>query len=62
MAPLWFQFNFQEYDFAGGLVEHVMLDPRFPEVGFAEAELGLGAFPIGRHDGHFAGAHGNDDA
>ncbi len=38
-----------------------MLDPGFPEVGFADAELRLGAFPAGRHDGHFARGHGNDD-
>ena len=45
----------------GGLVEHVVLDAGLAEIGFARAKLRLGALPIGRHDGHFARGHGNDD-
>src|SRR5580704_6643811 len=58
---LWFQLDFQEHNLGCRFVEHVMLHPGLPEVGFANAELRLGAFPIGRHDGHLAGGHGNDD-
>src|SRR6266849_1869630 len=56
-----FQLDFEEHDFIGGLVEHVVLDAGFAEIGFAKAELSLGAFPIGGHDGHFARGHGNND-
>src|SRR6202047_1259251 len=56
-----FKLDLQEHDLAGGLVKHVMFHARFTEVGFAEAELGLGTLPIGCHDGHFARGHGNDD-
>src|SRR5436190_6094010 len=60
MAGLWFQFDFQENDFVRALVEHVMFDSGFPEVGFSQAKLRLGTFAVGRNDGHFAGSDRND--
>ena len=38
-----------------------MFHPGLAEVGFSDAQLGLGAFPTWCHDGHFARSHGNDD-
>src|SRR5450755_2644112 len=58
---LRFQLDFQEHDLGGGLVEYVVFHTCFPKVGFANPQLGLGTFPIGRHDGHFARGDGNDD-
>src|SRR6476469_2041356 len=55
------QLDFEEHDFIGGLVEHVVLDAGFAEIGFANAKPSLGALPIGGHDGHFARGHGNND-
>src|SRR4051812_39996585 len=55
------QLDFQEYDFAGSLVEHVVLDARFAKVRFAGAELRLGALAIGRHDRHLARGDRHDD-
>src|SRR5436305_10586222 len=60
MAGLWFQFDFQKNDFVRALVEHVMFDSGFPEVGFSHAKLRLGTFAVRRNDGHFAGSHRND--
>src|ERR1700730_14599904 len=57
---LWFQFDFQEDDLVGGLVEHVMLDAGLAEIGLSKPEPGLGTFAIRRHDGHLAGGHGHD--
>ena len=42
-----FQFDLQEHDLACRLVEHVVLDAGFAEIGFADPELRLGAFPFG---------------
>jgi hypothetical protein len=35
------QFNFQKYNFRGGFIEHVVLDPRLAKVGFSETKLRL---------------------
>ena len=35
------QLDFEENDLAGGLVEHVVLNARLAEIGFADAELCL---------------------
>src|ERR1700676_2695522 len=56
-----FQLDLQEHDFGGGLVEHIVFHPGLPEVGLAKSELRLGTLAIGRHDGHFARGHRNDD-
>src|SRR5258708_19474328 len=37
-ARLWLQFDFQEYDFIGGLVEHILLDARFSGIGFSQSQ------------------------
>ncbi len=42
------------------LVEHVVLDAGFPEIGFAGPELRLGAFAVRRDDGHLARGHRHD--
>src|ERR1700682_5699965 len=60
-CSLRFQLDFQEHDLGGALVEHVVFHAALPKVGFAKPELGLGTLAIGRHDGHFARGHGNDD-
>src|ERR1700730_13721443 len=55
-----FQFHFQEHDLGRGLVQYIVLDAGLAKVGCADPKLGLGALPVGRHDGHFARGHRND--
>ncbi len=40
-----FQFDFQEYDLAGRLVEHVVFDAGFPKIGFSDGQLRLRISP-----------------
>src|SRR3954449_900214 len=55
------QFDLQKYDLVSGLVEHVVLDAGFAEVGLARAKLRFRTFATGRHDRHLAGSHGDND-
>src|SRR5260364_19022 len=54
------QFNFQENDLGTRLVQHIVFNARFAEVGFPDRELRLRAPSRRRHDRHLAGGDGHD--